>query len=84
MIAVHDPVLELLSDSAQDVAADRIDFPISVEEADHTLGLLEWLDQSIQEQPIEAPISERNCYPCDARKRRSWEPPSGQIPGAYS
>src|SRR5262245_48652460 len=42
--AILHPVVELRGDLPQHVAADRIEFPVSVEEPNHPLLLLEGLD----------------------------------------
>ena len=52
------PALELFSGGAQHIAADRIDLPVAVEEADHPLRLLERLDQAVEQDPVEAAIAE--------------------------
>jgi hypothetical protein len=52
------PALELFSGGAQHIAADRIDLPVAVEEANHPLGLLERLDQAVEQDPVEAAIAE--------------------------
>ena len=57
---VYYPVLELPGDIAKHVAAHRVDMPVRIEEAYHPFGLLEWLDQSVQQQSIEASIPELN------------------------
>src|SRR5215469_11514100 len=56
--AVLEPVLELIGNLGQHPAGDSQAFPIGIEEAEHALGLLEGLNQSVQQNPIEAPISE--------------------------
>jgi hypothetical protein len=30
--------------------------PVGIEEPDHALGLLEWLDEAVEQDPVEAPI----------------------------
>jgi len=52
--------MELISDSPQHVAADRILIPIRTEETHHSLGLLERLDKTVEQNPIKAAISESN------------------------
>src|SRR5262249_38078640 len=46
--AILHPVVELRGNLPQQVAADRIEFPVSVEEPNHPFLLLEGLDDSIQ------------------------------------
>jgi hypothetical protein len=43
-----DPDLKLFCGTAQDIAADRIEMPVGVEKADHSLGLLKRLDEPVQ------------------------------------
>jgi len=54
--AVDHPVVKLCGNLAQDIPADRIEFPISTEETDDTLFLLKRLDEPIQEDAIETSI----------------------------
>ena len=55
---VLDPGLKLFGGIAQQVAADRIDVSVAVEEADHALGLLKWLDQPVEQDPVKAAVRE--------------------------
>jgi hypothetical protein len=48
---VHDPVLELTGRFAQHVPAHLIPLPVRIEESDHSLRLLKWLNQAIEKQP---------------------------------
>ena len=57
---LHDPVLELPGGVPQHVAAHRILVSIGVEEAGHSFGLLERLDQSVQQDSVEAPVTAAN------------------------
>jgi hypothetical protein len=51
------PALKLLRRAAQDIAADRIEAPIGSEKAYDPLGLLKWLDQPVQQDPVKTPIA---------------------------
>src|ERR1700730_11576768 len=51
------PALKLLCGAAQDIAADRIEVPIGSEKADDPLGLLKWLDEPVQQDPVKTPIA---------------------------
>ena len=42
---------------------DRVKLPVAIEEADHSFRLLKRLDQSVQQNPIEAPIAPTNAIP---------------------
>jgi len=81
---VHDPVLELLGDIPQHIPAHGVLLPIGVEEANHPLRLLERLDQSVQQDSVEAAVTEANAIgpehspcPCLSNdkqrpRRRPW------------
>jgi len=49
-----DPGLKLFSGAAQHIVADRIELPIAAEEANQPLGLLKWLDQPVEQDPVKA------------------------------
>ena len=51
-----DPALKLLGDVAQGVARHRVQLTIRTEEADNSFGLLERLNQAIQQDAIETAI----------------------------
>jgi hypothetical protein len=53
----------LLRGAAQDIAADRIEAPIGIEKADDPLGLLKWLDEPVQQNPVKTPIAKANAVP---------------------
>jgi hypothetical protein len=48
----------LIGDFGQGLSGDPFPLPIRVEEPKHSLGLLKGLNQSVQQQSIEAPIVE--------------------------
>ena len=50
------PVLKLLSDIAQELASNPLALAIGIKETDHPLGLLERLDQYVQEDPIKTTV----------------------------
>src|SRR5215510_2928449 len=54
--SIDDPVVELCRDLAQDIPADRIEVSIRTKETDDTLLLLKRLDESIEEDAIEAAV----------------------------
>jgi hypothetical protein len=54
------PVLEPVRDIRQNLACYRKELSVEAEETDHSLGLLEWLDQTVQENAVEASISSAN------------------------
>jgi hypothetical protein len=55
-LALH-PGLELFGGVAQHIATDRIELPVAAKEPDHPLGLLERLDQAVDEDPVETAIA---------------------------
>jgi len=57
-----DPALKLLGDVAQGVARHRVQLTIRTEEADNSFGLLEWLNQAIQQHPIETAIMPTDAF----------------------
>src|SRR6266478_5564979 len=54
------PVVELVSDFPQHIPADRVLMAIGAEESDYPLGLLERLNDAVEQNPIKAAISESN------------------------
>src|ERR1700730_10973655 len=50
------PSLKFVRDAAQSVACHRVELAIRIEEPDHSLRLLERLNQSIQQNAVEAAI----------------------------
>jgi len=57
---VLDPTMELVSDLGQHLAAHRELIAIGTEEADDALGLLEGLDQAVEQDAVEATIARPN------------------------
>jgi hypothetical protein len=51
-------IVELVGNPGQDLPRDPRAIAVDVEEAEYALGLLEGLDQSVQQNPIEASIVE--------------------------
>jgi hypothetical protein len=56
LATILDPVLELLSNIAQNMTSNPLGLPIGVKEADYPLGLLKRLNQSVQKNPIKTTI----------------------------
>src|SRR5579863_4975944 len=56
--AVFQPVLKLIGNLRQYPPGHSFSVTIGVEETKHTLGLLERLDQSVQQKTVETPIPE--------------------------
>src|SRR5262249_12974302 len=56
--SVLDPVMELIGDVAEGVPAHPLMIPVRVKEPDDPLGLLERLDEPIEQDAIEAPVPE--------------------------
>src|SRR2546428_3428880 len=54
--AVDHPVVKLCGNLAQDIPADRIEFPISTEETDDTLFLLKRLDETVEQNAVETAV----------------------------
>ena len=56
--ASSDPVAELIGDAGQQAARHPLSVSIRIEKADHPFRLLKGLDQSIEQEPVEAPVAE--------------------------
>ena len=56
--SILDPVVKLLADIAQELAGHSLTFTIGVKETNYSLGLLEGLDQPVEQDSIEAAIME--------------------------
>jgi hypothetical protein len=82
--AVLHPVLELVGDVAEHISAHGVLMPVGVEEPDHALGLLEWLDKAVEQDPVEAPISKANAIPMVLVERVHGHLLRGEIPRAYA
>jgi hypothetical protein len=54
------PLLKAIGDAMQDPPAHRIQLSVGVEKPDHSLRLLKRLDQSVEQDPVEAAIVETN------------------------
>ena len=52
LATVLDPVLELLGDITEALASNSLSVAIGIKEADHSLGLLERLNQSVQKDSV--------------------------------
>jgi hypothetical protein len=74
--------VELISDLPQHIPAHRILISISAEETHDPLGLLERLDQAVQQNPIKAAISESNVILVMLVESVHGELLCGEIPGA--
>jgi len=55
---VLQPILELVGDVCEGLPGDPFSFAVHVEEAEHPLGLLERLDQAVEQETIKTPVSE--------------------------
>jgi hypothetical protein len=53
-----------------------------VEEAQHALGLLEWLDQSVEKKPVKTSVSELNATLVMLAESVHENLQCGQIPGS--
>src|SRR5207248_2994248 len=55
---VLDPVLKPIGDAGEVGSCDSGALPVGIEETEDSLGLLEGLDEAIQQEPVEAPVAE--------------------------
>src|SRR5271166_1269251 len=76
------PMVELISDLPQHIPAHWILIPISAEETHHPLGLLEGLDEAVEQNAVKAAISESNAILVVLVESVHGELLCGQIPGA--
>src|SRR5712692_7026410 len=57
---VLDPVMELVGNVAQKIPTHRILVAARAEKANHAFGLLEWLNEPVEQHPIETPVCKAN------------------------
>jgi hypothetical protein len=74
--------MKLISDLPQYIPAYRILIAIGTEEPHDSLGLLERLDQPVEQNPIEAAISESNAILVMLVESVHGKLLCGEIPGA--
>ena|SRR6266851_2779414 len=60
LATIPHPVVELVSDFPQHIPADGVLMAIGAEESDYPLGLLERLNEAVEQNPIKAAIPESN------------------------
>jgi hypothetical protein len=75
--------LKLSRNVVQYVATHRILLPVRIEKSDHSLRLLKRLNQTVQQQPVEAPVTESDAIFVMFVKGVHGTLLRGQIPGAY-
>src|SRR5437667_6444552 len=75
--AVDHPVVKLCGNLAQDIPADRIEFPISTEETDDTLFLLKRLDETVEQNAVETAVMKSDVILMMLVERVHEMPPSG-------
>jgi hypothetical protein len=56
--------------------------PVRIEETDHSFRLLKWLNDSVEQQPVEAPVTESDAIFVMFVKGVHGKLLRGQIPGA--
>jgi hypothetical protein len=76
------PVVELVSNFPQQIPADTVLISIGAEESDHPLGLLERLNDAVEQNPIEAAIPESNAILVMLVESVHSQLLCGEIPGA--
>ena len=80
---VRYPVPILLGTVAKFIAGHPLALAVGVEEADDSLGLLERLDQPVQQQSVQAPVMEPDVILVMLEKAFMGNLQCGEIPGAY-
>src|ERR1700736_2236963 len=78
---VRYPVLVLLGDATEFIASDPLALTVGVEKTDDSFRLLERLDQSVQQQPVKAPVVEHDVILVMLEKGVHENLQCGQIPG---
>ena len=58
--SVLDPVGELIGDIGEHLTADRELIAVEAEEPDHSLGLLERMQEAVEQDAIETPVGGPN------------------------
>src|SRR5882762_11259 len=81
---VLDPIQELVGDLRESPVGHPFGVAVCVEEVQHSFGLLEGLNESVQKKTIEASISELDAILMVLVKGVHGNLQSGEIPGAYS
>ena len=81
--SVLEPISELVGDFRQSPLGHPFPLAVGIEETQHALGLLERLDQSIQQKPIEASIAELDAILVMFEKGVHGNLLCGEIPGGY-
>jgi len=74
--------MELISDLPQRIPAHGVLIPISARETHDPLGLLERLDDAVEQNPVKAAISESNAILVVLVESVHGKLLCGQIPGA--
>src|SRR6266496_2595958 len=82
--SVLQPILELIGDLRQGFPGDSFPLALGVEEAQHTFGLLERLDQSVQQETVKTPIPELDAILVMLDEGVHGTLLCGEIPGAYT
>jgi hypothetical protein len=78
-----DPVLKLIGDIGQGRSGYPLAFAVGVEEPEHPFRLLEGLDETVQQNPVEASIPELDATLVVFVKGVHGALLCGEIPGAY-
>ena len=69
------PLLKAIGDAMQGASAHRVQLSVGGEKPDHSLRLLKRLDQSVEQDPVEAAIVETNAIPVVLIERVHGKPP---------
>jgi hypothetical protein len=82
--AVLHKVLELVGNTGQKPPGNPLSFTVGIEKPQHSFWLLERLDQSVQQDSIEASIAELDAILMVLEEGVHRNPQCGDIPGGYS
>ncbi len=82
--SVLQPILKLIGDFRQSPLGHPFPLAVGIEKTKHSLGLLEGLNQSVEQNAIEATIAEADAILVVFDKGVHGNLQCGEIPGAYS
>src|SRR2546422_1822823 len=81
--SVLQPILELIGDFRQGFPGDPFPFAVGIEETEHALGLLERLNQAVEQKPVETPVPKLDAILVMLDEGVHGKLLCGEIPGAY-
>src|SRR5438034_8816870 len=80
--SVLQPVLKLIGDVRQSSPGHPFPFAVGIEETEHALGVLERLEQSVEQKPVKTPVPKLDAILVMLDEGVHGTLLSGEIPGA--